>query len=236
VELDHIELLAKELTDGTMIPFDYARETLKLCALSALGQNPLRPRELWMPVHTRQYLILVSDVPGAGKGQSMYRIKRTIQKSTLEGLPWPVEFIRGESLGSPQYAVTEFGGALEKAGTPKPVSGLAVQIDRSIVGRIVHYDEGRMLAEKDNNAGAGRGLFSLFTMLYEDNAASTGSFKNGKARVEQADVSLSLHFTRAGFDSTFTGAGHTSGGFLSRCTLVSRKAIKYASVWRNGAP
>ena len=230
-QLDHLELLAKELTDGTMIPFDYARETLKLCALAALGQNPDRPRELWMPVHTRQYLILVSDVPGAGKGQSMHRIKRTIQKSALEGLPWPVQFIRGESLGSPQYAVTELGGELERVGKPKPVSNLTVEIDRSVVGRIVHYDEGRMLAEKDNNAGSGRGLFSLYTMLYEDNAASTGSFKNGKAKVEQADVSLSLHFTRAGFDSTFTGAGHTSGGFLSRCTLVSQPARKPIPVW-----
>ena len=37
MELNHIDLLAKELTDGTKLPFDFARETLKLCALAALA-------------------------------------------------------------------------------------------------------------------------------------------------------------------------------------------------------
>ena len=233
MELNHIDLLARELTDGTKLPVEFARETLKLCALTALGQNS--PPQIWMPVHTRQYLILISDNPGAGKGQTMYRVRRTIEKSCLEGNPWPVEFIRGEILGSPQYAVTEFGGAVEKVGKPdglKVEIGPKVEIDRRVIGRVVHYEEGRMLAEKDNSGGTGRGLFTIFTMLFEDNAASTGSFKNGRAVARQADVSLSLHFTRAGFDSTFTGSGHTSGGFLSRCTLISRDAAKFTQLWR----
>src|SRR5947199_4767433 len=111
MELNHIDLLAKELTDGTKLPVEFARETLKLCALAALGQNSTP--SMWMPIHTRQYLILISE-PGVGKGTTMHRVKRTIEKSATEGLPWPVEFIRGEILGSPQFAVTEFGGAVEK--------------------------------------------------------------------------------------------------------------------------
>ena len=55
----------------------------------------------------------------------MHRVRRTIEKSALEGKPWPVQFIRGEILGSPQYAVTEFGGAVEKVGKP---DGLKVEI------------------------------------------------------------------------------------------------------------
>src|SRR5207249_4801731 len=142
MELNHIDLLAKELTDGTKLPFDFARETLKLCALAALGQNRNRPTLSWFSnLHTRQYLILVSDTPGAGKGETMRRVKRTIERSVADNQPWPLHFIRGDSLGSPQYAVTEFGGTMEKVSS-KPPTGLVVEIDRSEGGHIVVYDEG----------------------------------------------------------------------------------------------
>jgi len=225
-------MLAHELTDGTKLPFDFARETLKLCALAALGQNPNRPRLPWFDkLHTRQYLILVGD-PSIGKGETMYRIKRTIEKSLAEGLPWPVRFLRGDSLGSPQYAVTEFGGTIERVGKPTVVPSIPVEIDRSEYGRIVVYDEGRALAEKDSTGGAGRGLVTMFTALYEENGIATGSFKNGKASVEQADVSLILHFTPQGFDATFTGTGVTTGGFLSRCTIIRKEPTTFTRLWR----
>jgi hypothetical protein len=76
----------------------------------------------------------------------------------------------------------------------------------------------------------------MFTQLFESNEHAMGSFAHGSAAVWQANVSLVLHFTRSGFEAAFTGAGATSSGFLSRCTLVAEEAQPVKGDWRTVNP
>jgi hypothetical protein len=94
--------------------------------------------------------------------------------------------------------------------------------------RIVHYDEGKKLLQKESNKSLGAGLITTFTKLFESNSHETGSFKNGYARVANANVSLLLHFVRNDFEQTFAGTGLPGDGFLSRCVIVAdgKRAVK----------
>ena len=235
---DYLDHLAEELTRETRLPFAFARENLKMLFLASLPDENKRPVLPWFhTLHTREYVVLVSDAPGAGKGETFRRSRATIEKATIE-----LEFIRGESLGSPEWACVALGGEREtlrkrdtepdKAGKPK--SGINVQSNAArAVGRIVHYDEGKKLFQKDSiGRGGERGLLTMFTSLFEDNQHSTGSFTNGKAYVATANVSLMLHFTRAGFDKCFMGSGATRDGFLSRCVIVSDYGNEVEGEWR----
>src|SRR5712692_3666019 len=72
--VDYIDFLAQELTDGTKLPFSFARETLKLMLLAALPKK--RPALPWFhTLHPRQYVVLVSDKPGTGKGETWRRAR-----------------------------------------------------------------------------------------------------------------------------------------------------------------
>jgi hypothetical protein len=73
----------------------------------------------------------------------------------------------------------------------------------------------------------------MFTKLFESNCHAMGSFANGKATVTGANASLMMHFTRRGFDGVFTGSGATTGGFLSRCTLIHDTPQLVRGVWRD---
>ncbi len=236
---DYLDDLAEELTRETRLPFAFARENLKMLFLSSLPDENSRPVLPWFhKLHTREYVILVSDAPGAGKGETFRRSRATIEKASIQ-----LEFIRGESLGSPEWACVALGGEREtlrkrdaepdKSGKTK--SGIDVQINAGRPGgRIVHYDEGKKLFQKDSvGRGGERGLLTMFTSLFEDNQHSTGSFTNGKACVAAANVSLMLHFTRAGFDKCFMGSGATRDGFLSRCVIVSDYGNEVEGEWRS---
>lgn len=210
---DYIDLLAEELIKGTPLPFAYGRETLKLLLLAGLHNPPGLP---WIKnLHTRQYVILLSDEPGIGKGETWRRATATLDKSDFIR-EFAYHIIDGDSLGSPEYSVVQFGGRLQKRDKDTEPT-LTVQITKP--RNIVHYDEGKKLAQKDHAAGSS-GLVTMFTKLFDSNSHSTGSFKNGTSTVTDANVSLMLHFVRESFELTFAGTGVTADGFLSRCTFV----------------
>jgi hypothetical protein len=129
---DFISQLAEELTTGTKLPFAYAREVLKLTALAALPAD--HPTLDWFPVHRRQYLILVSETPGTGKGETFRRVRATVEKARKVCALWPLEYILGDELGSPQYAAVRFGGERTRAGKeqkdPTVKVGIEVEIRR----------------------------------------------------------------------------------------------------------
>ena len=106
--------LAEEITLGTKLPFAYAREVLKLTLLAALPAD--HPTLDWFPVHRRQYLILVSETPGTGKGETFRRVRATVEKARKEGSLWPLEYILGDELGSPQYCRREIRWRADESG------------------------------------------------------------------------------------------------------------------------
>lgn len=224
---DYIDNLAELITVGTKLPFNFARETFKMLFLASLPER--RPVLPWFPrLHTREYVILVSNKPGDGKGETFRRCQRTLERVVNEHNEpiFDVEFIKGSSLGSPQWSCVMLGGKRESAKakpTEKPKKEkLIVTALRASHGRVVYYDEGKMLFQHDAvGKGAERGLLTMFTSLFESNEHAMGSFSNGKAEVKNANASLMLHFTRDGFDRCFTGSGASRDGFLSRCVIVS---------------
>jgi len=227
---DYLDEVAEELTQGTKLPFNFARENLKMLVLAALPKFG-RPALPWFPkLHTREYLVLISESPGAGKGETFRRVQQTAARSEQEGRPWDLEFVDGNTLGSPQWACVVFGG--ERSKDPIKVRKPGIVVDIGPNGRIVHYDEGRKLMQQDATGKTERGLLTMFTSLFESNTHAMGSFAHGSAAVSDANVSLSMHFTRAGFDSVFTGSGATSGGFLSRCVLVVEDGQPIKGDWR----
>ena len=142
-------------------------------------------------------------------------------------------------LGSPEFAVREFGGyqVPEGAGITISVTAPAavpdVGFDVAPVKRIVFYDEGKRLLQKDTaGSSTGNGLVTMYTKLYEKNEHSTGSFKNKKYAARDANVSLMLHFVRADFEQAFAGSGVTSDGFLSRFTITVDKRNPVTGDWR----
>jgi hypothetical protein len=223
---DYIDLLAEELTTGTPLPFSYARETLKMLLLAGVHEPPVLP--WYKTLHMRQYIILLSDEPGVGKGETWRRCVATLEKA---GFPneFSYDMIDGDSLGSPEYSVVRFGGDVKKHGKEPKAEKIAVQITNP--RNVVYYDEGKKLAQKDQAAGSS-GLVTMYTKLFDSNKHSTGSFKNGTAVVLQANVSLMLHFVREAFDLTFAGTGVTADGFLSRCTFIADYRDPLKGDWR----
>jgi len=225
---DYIDLVALEITKGTPLPFSFARETLKMLMLAGVLDPPTLP--WYKTLHMRQYVVLLSEEPGIGKGETWRRSVATLDKEGLLAQHM-YEMIDGDGLGSPEYSVVRFGGEHKKPST-KPSegrSGVTVQIVRP--RNIVYYDEGKKLAQKDQASGSS-GLVTMYTKLFDSNSHSTGSFKNGTAVVKQANVSLMLHFVREAFELTFAGTGVTADGFLSRCTFVVDYRSPLHGDWR----
>jgi hypothetical protein len=234
---DYIDMLAETVTAGTKLPFNFARETFKMLFLAALPET--RPTLTWFhTLHTREYVILVSEKPGDGKGETFRRCQRTVERAVNEyGAPlFDIKFIKGSSLGSPQWACVELGGERESSkrivNQKKPSINVSISKVSDTNGRIVYYDEGKMLFQHDSvGKGAERGLLTMFTSLFESNEHSMGSFSNGRAEVKNANTSLMLHFTRDGFDRCFTGSGASRDGFLSRCVIVADSPNPTQSEW-----
>jgi len=224
---DYIDVLADELTKGTPLPFSYARETLKMLLLAGVPSLPLLP--WYKTLHPRQYIILLSDEPGVGKGETWRRCVATLEKAAFPQ-EFTYEMIDGDGLGSPEYSVVRFGGEVKKHGKePTHEPHIAVQITSP--RNVVYYDEGKKLALKDQAAGSS-GLVTMYTKLFDSNRHAMGSIKNGTAVVLQANVSLMLHFVREAFDLTFAGTGVTADGFLSRCTFVADYRTPLLGDWR----
>src|SRR5262249_44970196 len=80
---DYIDQLAETVTAGTKLPFSFARETFKMLFLAAL--EPTRPVLPWFhKLHTREYVILVSENPNDGKGETFRRCQATIERAVNE--------------------------------------------------------------------------------------------------------------------------------------------------------
>lgn len=226
--VDYVDQLAEELTAGTMLPFNFARETLKMLLLAGLPQTP----ELAFnkQVHNRQYVILLSETAGSGKGETWRRAWATLFKTPGFMEQFKYREIMGSRLGSPESAVLEFGGQIE--GKPKDKEKAPLILTSNIMRNVVHYDEGKKMLVKDASGTHGRGLVSMFTTLYESNRDGFGSIKNGRAQVNNANVSLMMHFVRESFDQAFAGTEAGSDGFLSRCTLIADHKNTVAGDWR----
>lgn len=253
---DYLDKLAVELSYGTIIPFAYCRELLKLCALAALPDS--RPQLSWFPdLHTRMYVFLLSEAAGSGKGESWKRVRKAVDTpvpgilqaypsllpangfaaETLESVG-RLAFHRGEAVGSAEFAVRLFGGQEVHAAAASPsssqiTSGPIIAAGYSDEYRhIVDYDEGAKLLQKDSSGEGGRGLVTMYTSLFESNGTSAGSIKNKHFQVDRADVSMTLAFTRDGFHRNFTGSGTNRDGFLSRCVMVYDRRDTVDGDWR----
>jgi hypothetical protein len=250
---DYIDQLTEVLTEGTPLPPSFVRETAKVFCLALLPEDrPVLP--FFKGLHTRQYLTLLSEQPATGKGEGHRRVKATFEKAIREHKNWEelrlLEHIDGSSIGSPEYAVLRLGGFREQekkpvmkgspvtpqsTPTPDPSEPREEDIPWSPAARkqrIVYYDEGKLLYQKDSSGSrTGNGLIQLYTKLFENNQHATGSFKNGKAEVLNANVSTCMHFVRSDFERTLTGSGATSDGYLSRCTLVVDKRTSVEGDW-----
>ena len=114
--LDYLDMLADEITQGTICPFDFAREDLKLIFASCLPDG--HPTFDWFPtLHLRQYVLDISSVAESGKGESWRRAKATLERSDFIQ-EVSAAFISGGTLGSPEFAVREFGGVKVGEGAP----------------------------------------------------------------------------------------------------------------------
>lgn len=238
---DHLDALAEELSTGTIIPFSYARELVKMFALALLPDS--RPQLAWFPgMHVRQYTMLVSDTPESGKGESFKRVRDTFAEYwalgdepisagsiIVAGNPnqiGPLKIVSGDMLGSPEYAVRHLGGIPVNA-TPPPDFGL--------LRHLVNYDEGAKLVQKDRKGENGQVI--AFTSAFEENLLSAGSIKNDDGgRRAKPNLYLLLNFTLASFYRSFAGARYVSDGFASRCVLVADRKNQVSGDWRQTRP
>ncbi len=172
---DYIDLVALEITKGTPLPFSFARETLKMLMLAGVLDPPILP--WYKTLHMRQYVVLLSEEPGIGKGETWRRSVATLEKEGILAQHM-YELIDGDGLGSPEYSVVRFGGEHKKPST-KPSegqSGVTVQIVRP--RNIVYYDEGKKLAQKDQAAGSS-GLVTMYTKLFDSTAIRPAASRTG---------------------------------------------------------
>lgn len=241
---DFVEELAAELSEGTQLPHSFMRESLKPMLLAALPSDA--PMLSHFPgLHKRQYVILLSETPGTGKGESWRRAQATIEKATSEQ-PWPalnaLRFVDGDSAGSPEYAVVAFGGRKVER---HESSGLVVSNPAAIIDagacpipsferprNIVCFDEGKRLVQKDSTKQGGSGLLTLYCKLFEKNEAATASFKNAAYSAKDTNVSMMLHFVREDFQGLFAPLGAANDGLLSRCTIVCDHKNTVKGDWR----
>lgn len=211
---DVIDQLALTMTQGTMAPFNFARETVKMMLLAALPAN--KPKVSWNDrLHSRQYVVIISDYAESGKGTTYNRAKEVMEYAADPGSVGPVEIIQGSLLGSPEYTAKELSAYTNPGGT------------------VIYYDEGKVMSQKDATGRGNGGLMTMYTQLFDSNEYGSGSHKNGKYHLVDANVSLLMHFVKGGFDQSFMGSGATKDGFLSRCTLVydHKNAVEDGAEW-----
>jgi hypothetical protein len=235
---DYVDQLADELTEGTAIPFNFARETLKMLLLAGHPQPP--ELEFNSQVHGRQYVILLSETAGSGKGESYRRIWDVLRKTDCGEGNFLRQFryreVMGSQIGSPEHAVVEFGGNfLADPKAKKPEDGKIVAtsfVTPNSMNNIAYYDEGKKLLIKDSAGRMSSGLVEMFTSIFEANRYGTGSRRNGRAVVDRANVSMMLHFVRDSFDQAFADSGSGDDGFLSRCTIINDHKNIVIGDWR----
>jgi hypothetical protein len=213
IDGDYIGDLTHLLTDGTAIPPQFVRETAK-CILGAVidGHVGFPGHE---DLHTRLYSINVSLYPRTGKGEAW---KRTgdYQHGVLHSLltHCEIKVIDGGLFGSGEW-MTKILCGLEQTRRPSEV--------------LVRLDEMFEVFEKAKATGST--LESKLLQMYERNAISSGSFKNGEHQVTDTHLSLSGDFTRDKFQTTFAGRGSAGSGFLARCTLSYGDRVAHVGDW-----
>lgn len=200
LEGDLIGDLTRLLTDGTFIPPQFVRQSLKVGlghAVDGLIGFPGQPR-----LHMRRYNFLVGP-PESGKGESWNRsCARDLGAADGVLAQEAVNRVDGAGFGSGQF----LAGYLAK--NPNT---------------IIYFDEGRQLFEQNEMKGST--LETVFLSLFESNSIAQGSFKNGATAADNVHLSVSGGFTEDSFTAAFGGRGSRGSGFLSRCELAFGQRI-----------
>jgi hypothetical protein len=196
IDGDLIGELTHVLSDGTFIPPQFVRETIKVTLGAIVDGYVGFPNHA--DLHMRAYLQLVSPHPQAGKGESF---KRTIAQGTgfLHDLlkMHGVTLLDGGLFGSREY--------MAKVLTEAPTH-------RSIV----NFDEMSSVWEKDRQSGST--LEQGFLSLHEGMSLAHGSFKNGTHAADDLRFSCIGGLTIPSFRVSYTGKGSGGSGHLTRCT------------------
>jgi hypothetical protein len=239
-ESDYVDMLADELTKGTAIPFNFGRETLKMLLLA--GHPQLPELEFNSQVHGRQYVILLSETAGSGKGESYRRVTEVLRETNWNDgadhnflYEFKYREVMGSQIGSPEHAVLEFGGCFLADPKDKKSDGKITASHGglpNLMCNIAYYDEGKKLLIKDSAGRMSSGLVEMFISIFEANRYGTGSRRNGRAVLERANVSMMLHFVRDSFDQAFADSGAGDDGFLSRCTIIDDHKNMVVGDWR----
>jgi len=209
---DSIGDLAHALTEGTPIPPQYARETIKTVIGSVIDGR------VGYPAHeestARQFNINVSLNPRSGKGESWKRVA-----AFGTGILWDlldehqVRIIQA-GIGSGEALIRKLA-AIEKDGCHQVV---------------LRYDEmGELLAKAQVQASS---LEYKLLSFYETRTGSAESLTHGVNLVEDMGVSLCGDFVEQDFIAAFAGRGSGARGFLPRCVLSFASAVPHVGDWK----
>src|SRR3989449_226183 len=198
------------LTDGTPIPPQFVRESIKVVLGAALRDvdYPAHPK-----LHTREFLFLISPPQGC-KEESGLRTFRE-ERGYFHGL------LREHGLGLLQADGFSSGvfAAMQIAQQPHCV---------------IWYDEAVKWIECDDATPSHR-LTTIYTTLFESNRVAVGSVKGRKedrnVEVNDAHVSLVAPFTEESWRSDVPGKRLASSGCLSRGVLAYAEVVPKLDKW-----
>ena len=198
------------LTDGTPIPPQFVRESIKVVLGAALRDvdYPAHPN-----LHTREFLFLISPPQGC-KEESGLRTFRQ-ERGYFHGLlrEHGVGLLQADGFSSGVFA------AMQIAQQPHCV---------------IWYDEAVKWIECDDATPSHR-LTTIYTTLFESNRVAVGSVKGRKedrnVEVNDAHVSLVAPFTEESWRSDVPGKRLASSGCLSRGVLAYAELVPKMDKW-----
>jgi hypothetical protein len=195
VEGDWIGDLTTVLTEGTFIPPEFMRATIKTILGASVDGWVGFPNH--KDLHTRQWSMLISSHPESGKGESWKRAADYALKAytTNAGLGFP----KAGYFSSGERMVKEF---------------IAFEGGRTVT----YFDEMKTIFDKGSASGST--LFSKLIELYDRTDTSAGSLTHEGGAINHVSVSLTGGFTLASFNRSVAGKGVGGDGFLSRCVLA----------------
>jgi hypothetical protein len=206
---DYVTDLTHALTKGTPIPPQFVREEIVLFLAALADGNLDYPRHRGFPL--RRFLALVSEYPGACKGESWLRVaQRTPEGGALLELleSSAVRVVNGSGVGSGQF--------------------LASKLEQ-FPSAILFWDELSQLFRVTQQAA--QTLFSELTSLFEGHSIHSGSLTNGEHGTDDAHLSILMHATRGTFEKGFALRQATGDGFLSRVVIAHAAPVPPIAEW-----
>lgn len=219
IDGDLIGDLTRILTNQTWIPPIFVRETIKTIMGAMIdGEVGFPAHE---DLHLRQFNLNISPRGRTGKGESWKRAGKN-PTGALASLITErnVQVLDGSGFGSGQYMIKKL--AVCAADAQKGNASIRADV-------LARFDEMRILFEKASATGST--LESMLLQLYECDAGSQGSFKNGEFDFANLHLSLSGDFIKDHFERTFAGRGSGSSGFLARCVFAYSKPEPHTGDW-----